>query len=231
MDNKYGGLVRESEKIICPNCLEEQVKHAECGKCGIIFEKWERRPVSNPPPLMPIYRQQPEPETKWSLAEWGKLFVLMPLLVILGFCIFKTEGWDQLHHSAGALVTSSPQQIKLDTPKYFKKEGVTYTASDQYRLRARLLKKEGFILDLFRMSDPVAYLGWGPMSDEEILKLIEVDSDCVRFHSQPPLPVDLLMSCFLKAKIVPASEAVEQSFKNLRVGEVVELGGYLLTGG
>lgn len=228
---KFDGFALESEKIICPNCRAEQEKHAECVKCGIIFGKWERRPVGDPPPRMPVNRRQPAPETKWSLAEWGKLVVLMPLLLVLGFCIYKTEGWDQLHHPAGALVTSSPQQIKLDSPKYFKKEGVTYTASDQYRLRARLLKKEGFILDLFRLSDLVAYLGWGPMSDEGIIKLIEVDSDFVRFHSQPPVPVDLLMSCFLRAKIMPASEEVEQSFKDLRVGEVVELGGYLLTGG
>lgn len=225
------GLALETEKIICPNCREEQVKHAECSKCGILFGKWEQRPVSNPPPLLPVHGKPPTLETNWSMAEWGKLVVLMPLLVVLGFCIYKTEGWDQLRYPAGALVTSSPQQTKLDTPKYFKKEGGSYTASDKYRLQARLLKKDGFILDLFRMSDPIVYLGWGPMSDEVILDMVEIESDLIRYKQQPPVPVDILMSCFLKAKIMPASGAVEHALKNLRVGEVVELGGYLLSGG
>lgn len=224
-------LALKCEMIICPNCREEQVKHAECRKCGILFGKWERRSVSNPPPLLPVHGKPPTKETNWAMAEWGKLVVLMPLLVMLGFCIWKIEGWDQLHYPEGALVTSSPQQTKLDTPKYFKKDGVSYTSSDQYRLRARLLKKDGFILDLFRISDPVVYLGWGPMSDEVILEMVEIESDLIRYKQQPPVPVDMLMSCFLRSTIMPASGAVEHALKNLRVGEVVELGGYLLSGG
>lgn len=225
------GLALESEKIVCPNCRERQVKHVECSKCGIIFGKWERRPEGDSPPLVPVCRKPPVQDAKRSIAEWLKLAVLMPLLVILGFCIYKTEGWDQLHYPAGALVTSSPQQMKLDTPKYFKKDGVSYTFSDKYHLQARVIKKEGFIMDLFRISDPVVYLGWGPMSDEAILKTTEFLPGRVQFNSQPLVPVDLLMACFLKAQIIPASEDVEKFVKKLRVGEVVEVGGYLLGGG
>ena len=102
-------------------------------------------------------------------------------------------------------------------------------------ITARILGREDYHFDL--LSDLIPEdlaLGWGPMSDNRILRLFEITQGA-RFYSwmsrEPlPIPRQAVIEHSANTHVIPADTLVARQLKRLRVGQVVHLRGYLVNG-
>lgn len=134
---------------------------------------------------------------------------------------------------AGELAPDEPTQadIDFDTPR-LNKAGYTITPLARYDVTARVLSTEPYYRGREADLSPMDFaLGWGAISDDEVLKNIRI-SQGNRFYywhvDEFPIPRAQIESHSANTHLIPASEAVEARIKSIRPGEVVHLHGYLV---
>jgi hypothetical protein len=102
-----------------------------------------------------------------------------------------------------------------------------------YRIRARLLSREDYRFDAGAELSPLDFaFGWAGMSDTAVIEQLSV-SQSVRFFSyrwrdQPPLPPDEINRSSANMHLIPADDAVLKALRQVAVGRVVELEGWLV---
>jgi hypothetical protein len=102
-----------------------------------------------------------------------------------------------------------------------------------YQLTARVLAREPYHFDA--MSDLVPEdlaLGWGPMSDNSVLRTIDI-SQSNRFYywrasSATRLARETIISHSANTHVIPQTPAIARALARLRPGEVVTLSGDLV---
>ncbi|HEY0340351.1 MAG TPA: hypothetical protein VGC34_06070, partial [Steroidobacteraceae bacterium] len=107
------------------------------------------------------------------------------------------------------------------------------TARARYDITARILSREDYAFDA--MSDLVPEdlaLGWGPMSDEQVLSALKI-TQSARFYSWRPVK-ELSISRqdviehSANTHVIPADSSIRSQLARLRVGQVVHLTGLLV---
>jgi hypothetical protein len=109
----------------------------------------------------------------------------------------------------------------------------TLTMRATYQLTARVLAREPYHFDA--MSDLVPEdlaLGWGPMSDNSVLRTIDI-SQSNRFYywrasSATRLARETIISHSANTHVIPQTPAIARALARLRPGEVVTLSGDLV---
>jgi len=76
-------------------------------------------------------------------------------------------------------------------------------------------------------------VGWGPMSDQSVLDQMSVSQGSRWYSYRPvkrefPLPLDTIVSHSANMHLMPSSGQIESGLKQVRVGDLVELKGYLV---
>jgi hypothetical protein len=75
-------------------------------------------------------------------------------------------------------------------------------------------------------------LGWGIMSDQRVVDQLEIVQGNRRFVVVPPekspAPLPVLLAHSANVHILPANDGVKSKVLKLRVGEIVELTGFLV---
>jgi hypothetical protein len=107
------------------------------------------------------------------------------------------------------------------------------TPRARYDITARILSREDYYFDL--LSDLIPEdlaLGWGPMSDNRVLRAFEVTQGA-RFYSWMPrqalpIPRQDVIEHSANTHVIPADAAVGRQLKHLRVGQVVHMTGLLV---
>jgi len=107
------------------------------------------------------------------------------------------------------------------------------TPRARYDITARVLSREDYHFDL--LSDLIPEdlaLGWGPMSDNRVLRAFEITQGA-RFYSWAPkqalpIPRQAVIEHSANTHVIPADSRVRRQLKNLRVGQVVHLTGLLV---
>jgi hypothetical protein len=102
-----------------------------------------------------------------------------------------------------------------------------------FEIRARVLSSERYRWDAGAKLSPIDLaLGWGRMSDSAVLESITIGQSDRWYHwrvsSQPPIPMEEIISNSANMHIIPATPGVERTLKDLRVGQVVNLKGWLV---
>lgn len=111
----------------------------------------------------------------------------------------------------------------------------TLTPRARYDITARILSRENYRFDA--MSDLVPEdlaLGWGPMSDNQILQDFEI-SQSARFYSwrskgKLPIPREEVIEHSANTHVIPFDSAIRAQLERLRAGQVVHLTGLLIDG-
>ena len=75
-------------------------------------------------------------------------------------------------------------------------------------------------------------LGWGPMSDNRILKTMDIAQSArfLTWHVRPDTPVsrDTIITHSANTHVIPADRSIQKQLAGVRVGEVVRLTGTLV---
>ncbi len=140
-----------------------------------------------------------------------------------------------VHPPDGPIAPDEPRQADLEAAPATVLGRWQLTPRARYDITARILSREDYHFD--PLSDLIPEdlaLGWGPMSDNQVLQAFEITQGA-RFYSwrpkRPlPIPREAIIEHSANTHVVPADALVAGQLKRLRVGQVVHLTGYLVDG-
>ncbi len=132
----------------------------------------------------------------------------------------------------GVMAAETPVQQGTGNREAFMLDDYLVTPLADFSIRAKLLSRKSYFLGQESDISPVDFaLGWGPMSDEELLEDIEI-SQSGRWYrwrtSNSPLPLREISRNSANMHIIPADDLVADSIDDVIVGQVVDLSGYLV---
>ena len=145
------------------------------------------------------------------------------------------EDWvlRPVHPADGPIAPDDPQQTNLVDGPVTALGRWRLTARARYDITARILGREDYHLDTLSALIPEDLaLGWGPMSDNRVLRAFEITQGA-RFYSwipkqALPIPRRAVIEHSANTHVIPADAAVGRQLKRLRVGQVVHLTGFLV---
>lgn len=109
------------------------------------------------------------------------------------------------------------------------------TPRAHYDITARILGREDYHFDMLSALIPEDLaLGWGPMSDNRVLRAFDITQGARFYMWMPkqslPIPRQAVIEHSANTHVIPADSMVARQLKRLRVGQVVHLSGYLVNG-
>jgi hypothetical protein len=162
-----------------------------------------------------------------------------PFLKIALALYIAWGGWHWLatrpvHPPDGVLAQEDPQQVDLEHGEQIRMGHWTLTARASYHITARVLGSESYHFDALADLVPEDLaLGWGPMSDNRILRGIDI-TQSNRFYywhsASLPIPRDVIIAHSANTHVIPRSPAVATLLSRIRPGQVVTLSGTLVDG-
>ena len=161
--------------------------------------------------------------------------LVLPLAV---WCLWG--GWDwwvhrPMHPADGVLAAEEPRQNDVTAGARVRVGRWMLTVRADYVITARVLSRESYRFD--PLSDLIPEdiaLGWGPMSDNRVLRAMDI-SQSNRFYfwrapRSTPIGKDAIITHSANTHVIPANRAVAQELARLRPGQVVTLSGELVDG-
>lgn len=135
-------------------------------------------------------------------------------------------------HGAGVVAPDNPQQRALDVAELQTIKGFDITPLATFNIQARVLSSRSYHFGREAELSPIDFaLGWGPMSNEAVLDKIDI-SQSNRFYfwhvDEFPIPREEIEIHSANMHMVPADTVVEKRLESVRVGQVVQLDGYLI---
>jgi hypothetical protein len=161
-----------------------------------------------------------------------------PFLYIVGFWGTALLGtwiylnWD-VPQQPGVLAPAEPRQVDIG-PRTWSRGDAQFTALAQFDIRARVLSTSHYLFDSLASLSPVDLaLGWGRMSDSDVLAGIKIGQG-PRFYfwrsrgHTLPIPADEVISHSANMHMIPADDNVKKTLLDVRTGEIVSLSGFLV---
>jgi len=159
---------------------------------------------------------------------WTRLVFIF----LIGYGAFHYLTQREIEHGPGVLVAEEPYQGAAGSAAEQTINGFQITPLASFSIRARVLASKGYHFGREADLSPVDLaLGWGRMSDEDVLKDISI-SQSSRFYywhvNHFPIPREEIQSHSANMHLIPADANVKKTLQNIRVGNVVRLQGYLV---
>ena len=161
-----------------------------------------------------------------------------PLLLAVLVAAALWQGYDDwllrpFHPPDGPIAPDEPHQMDIEASPVTTLGRWRLIPQARYDITARILAREDYHFDL--LSDLIPEdlaLGWGPMSDNRILRAFEITQGA-RFYSWRPkqelvLPRQVVIEHSANTHVIPADAGVRRQLKRLRVGQIVHLSGFLV---
>jgi len=156
------------------------------------------------------------------------------LLLILGgiALLFYWMGRQPVEVPPGQLAPSIPVQRDLHAAPALTHNGYALTALADFEIEARVLATERYRIGREAELSPVDLaLGWGPMSDSEVLRHISIRQSN-RFYywrvEQFPIPRRDIETHSANMHMIPADEGVRDTLLDARPGQIVRIQGRLV---
>jgi len=134
----------------------------------------------------------------------------------------------------GILVPEAPRQTNLANQAPWGYKGYQLTPLAAFSIRARVLIKEHYWLGREAGLSPMDLtVGWGLMSDQAILDQYRISRGYRRFWWQPRNEAAAarradIITHTANIHIIPASDELARSLRELHPGHIVEMGGMLV---
>lgn len=162
----------------------------------------------------------------------SKEILILCVAILIGVAYFNHlyNSWE--YHGPGVLVAEDPVQVRI-RKKPFRVQNFKIVPKAEFEITARVLGKKNYKFGVEASLSPVDLaLGWGPMSDDAVLKRLKITQDnrwyYVRYSSTPPVPHRQLMRHSGNMHMVPSSNDVFKRLEKVKPGQVVAISGYLI---
>jgi hypothetical protein len=140
-----------------------------------------------------------------------------------------------IHAPDGILAQEDPRQVDVANGETLHMGRWTLTVRATYQVTARVLSREQYHFDA--LSDLIPEdlaLGWGPMSDNRVLRTIDI-SQSNRFYywhttAKTLIARDTIIAHSANTHVIPQNSLIARQLSRLRPGEVVTLSGELVDG-
>lgn len=164
--------------------------------------------------------------------------MIRSLLIVAAIAIALVSAYRTWLHRPvervpGILVAEEPRQRDIDSgTRPFEHDDYEISPIATFHVRARLLGSKRYTSDRESDLSPIDFaIGWGPMSDTAVLDHLEL-SQRVRYFTLRwealPLPEEEMFGHATNMHLIPADDTVRQALDRMRVGEIIELDGYLV---
>jgi hypothetical protein len=152
------------------------------------------------------------------------------LLVLLG--VLSHRQHRPLQPGPGVLAAELPAQVDLDHGAQLQRGDVTLTTRAHFDITARVLSRKDYSggADARLIPTDLA-LGWGRMSDSDVLAKIDISQSGRFYHwhvKEFPIPRREIETFSANMHMIPASEDVRRQLERVRQGEVVHITGFLV---
>jgi len=156
-------------------------------------------------------------------------------LLFIGLVLWGAHHWwhaRAVMHGPGVIAAAAPIQREINSARVFDFHGYQVTPLADFTVEARVLSRENYHVGREAdLSQTDFALGWGRMSDEDVLKNIEI-SQSNRFFfwrvQEFPIPERELETSAANMHLIPSDKNIEREIDNVRRGQVVHLEGYLV---
>jgi len=159
-------------------------------------------------------------------------FILVDLLLIA--LLGGVNWWRHraIVHAPGMLATDVPTQIDLHDGTTLRRDDVTLVTRARFELTARVLSREDYRFDAGAALAPIDLaLGWGRMSDSQVLSQIEIGQGNRFYHwhvDHFPIPRREIEQSSANMHMIPADDTARRELERVRAGEVIHLQGFLV---
>lgn len=155
------------------------------------------------------------------------------LLLIVSVAAWWWWSSRPIRYAPGVLVAESPVQEEQSARWLGEVDEFRIIGVARYTLRGRVLGRKRYHSGIQSRLVPVdVATGWGRMSDQAILDQFELTMGnrffFYEWRGQPPLPQDEIMRSASNNHVIAASDAVAKSIARLRLGELIEMSGWLV---
>lgn len=170
-----------------------------------------------------------------SAGMWRHPVLKAALLAYIGW-----GGWNwfsnrPVHPPDGVLAVGDPVQTEAPGTEKVQVGRWSLTVRAEYRITARILARERYHFDT--LSDLVPEdlaLGWGPMSDNRILRSLDI-YQANRFYfwrasTHSAIDKDSIITHSANTHVIPQNPLIARQLSRLRPGQVVTLAGELVDG-
>ncbi|HEX6637320.1 MAG TPA: hypothetical protein VF033_06670 [Steroidobacteraceae bacterium] len=151
-------------------------------------------------------------------------------LVVFG--VYRWYSHRDVARAPGVLVAEAPLQGELDDAEGLEREGFRLKPRADFRATVRVLSREDYSIGALARLVPTDFaVGWGPMSDSNVLADIEI-SQGNRFYywrtETWPIAREDIETHSANWHVIPADDGVRDVLERLRTGSLVELRGRLV---
>ncbi|MBT8047486.1 MAG: hypothetical protein HKN57_01905 [Xanthomonadales bacterium] len=158
------------------------------------------------------------------------------LYIGLALCaLLFWRDWNrrEIIHPPGILVHEPPRQQNLQAAEPLLQGEFRLTPRASFSLRARVLSRENYHWGAESDLSPMDLaLGWGVMSDQQVLDRITITQGTrwyfTRYELPAPIPDASIISNSSNMHMVPANSWVRKKLKEIRRGDLVALRGSLV---
>ncbi len=160
----------------------------------------------------------------------NKKLIIAGLVLVAFWQLFTAETAVVL--GPGVMAPEAPRQATIE--KNLLQQTADYKVSGvaSFDLTAKVLAKENYSMDREADLSPIDLaLGWGNMSDETILKNIDISQSRRFYYWQVddfPIPRREIETHSANMHLIPGTELVKDALDRLREGDIIKLSGQLV---
>jgi hypothetical protein len=154
-------------------------------------------------------------------------------LVAIGIVVYLIDTIEP-RYPPGILIPEEPYQRLTNGARSWKMGQYQVAALAEYNIRARVLHTESYWMDRGADLSPIDLaVGWGRMSDQSIVDQLEFWQGQRWYRYWPrkstvPLSADEMNAQSANIHIIPGNDEAKRALKSVRVGNLVEMDGYLV---
>lgn len=130
-------------------------------------------------------------------------------------------------------VENEPSQISLDEKRIIEKDKFTFDLTHKFDIQALVLGAKNYRFDLQRQISKTDFvLGWGSLSNPEILKKLDITQDNryykIAYPFGRPMEEALIIRQIANMHMVASTESIQEKIESVRAGDLVSISGYLM---
>ena len=132
----------------------------------------------------------------------------------------------------GVMALEAPFQGKVTSPANYQIDNYSISPVATFSIKAKVLSRKNYHFGREADLSPVDLaLGWGRMSDEAIIKQIDVSQSGRWYHWRVdafPIPRREIETHSANMHLIPANTSVARTIDKVRKGDIIELSGSLV---